>query len=53
MSAAERTRDIKATAGRAAYVGQEALRGANVPDPGAWGVVKILEGIEQALKERK
>jgi dihydroxyacetone kinase len=42
LSAAERTRDIEAKAGRAAYVGQEALKEANVPDPGAWGVVKIL-----------
>lgn len=49
VDAAEKTRDIQATAGRAAYVGQEALKEANVPDPGAWGVVKILEGIERAI----
>lgn len=50
--AAERTRDIEAKAGRAAYVGQEALKEANVPDPGAWGVVKILEGIQQVLNDK-
>ncbi|KAJ9093839.1 hypothetical protein QFC21_006210 [Naganishia friedmannii] len=49
VDAAERTRDIQATAGRAAYVGQDALKEANVPDPGAWGVVKILEGIDRVI----
>lgn len=53
MNAADRTRGIEAKAGRAAYVGQQALKEANVPDPGAWGVVKILEGIQQALDDRK
>ncbi|KAJ9106007.1 hypothetical protein QFC19_003343 [Naganishia cerealis] len=49
LKAAEHTRTIEAKAGRAAYVGQEALRGANVPDPGAWGVVKILQGIQSVV----
>lgn len=51
VDAAENTRKIEAKAGRAAYVGQETLREANVPDPGAWGVVKILEGILSVVKQ--
>jgi dihydroxyacetone kinase len=48
-AAAEKTKDLVAKAGRAAYVGQDALKDRQVPDPGAWGVVKILEGIQKAL----
>jgi dihydroxyacetone kinase len=48
-TAAEKTKDLVAKAGRAAYVGQDALKDRQVPDPGAWGVVKILEGIQKAL----
>ncbi|KAI5451888.1 hypothetical protein NCC49_001190 [Naganishia albida] len=51
LDAAENTRTIEAKAGRAAYVGQETLKEANVPDPGAWGVVKILEGIQSVVKQ--
>ncbi|KAJ9115161.1 hypothetical protein QFC24_007072 [Naganishia onofrii] len=51
VKAAEHTRTIEAKAGRAAYVGQDALREANVPDPGAWGVVKILEGIQSVVQK--
>jgi dihydroxyacetone kinase len=47
--AAEETRNIVAKAGRAAYVGQEELKAQKVPDPGAWGVVKILEGVRSVL----
>jgi dihydroxyacetone kinase len=47
--AAEKTKDLVAKAGRAAYVGQDALKDRQVPDPGAWGVVKILVGIKKAL----
>lgn len=51
VDAAEHTRTIEAKAGRAAYVGREALREANVPDPGAWGVVKILQGIQSVVEK--
>ncbi|KAJ9125697.1 hypothetical protein QFC22_000660 [Naganishia vaughanmartiniae] len=51
VKAAEHTRTIEAKAGRAAYVGQDALREANVPDPGAWGVVKILQGIQSVVQK--
>lgn len=44
-AATEHTKTIQAKAGRAAYVGQDQLKEANVPDPGAFGVTKILEGI--------
>jgi dihydroxyacetone kinase len=46
--AAEATKQLKASAGRAAYVDQQELDAANVPDPGAWGVWKILEGMVSA-----
>lgn len=48
-AASEATKDLIAKAGRAAYVGREALQEAQVPDPGAHGVTKILEGIQEAL----
>jgi dihydroxyacetone kinase len=49
--AAEATRDLDAKAGRAAYVEQEALKSAKVPDAGAWGVLKILEGIKEVVQK--
>ena len=49
LEAAEKTKDLVAKAGRAAYVGREELQKAQVPDPGAWGVVKLLEGIQSTL----
>lgn len=49
FEAAEKTKDLVAKAGRAAYVGREELQKAQVPDPGAWGVVKLLEGIQSTL----
>ena len=45
--AAEATRDLQAKAGRSAYIESEHLRTQKVPDPGAWGVKVILEGILQ------
>jgi len=48
-AATEKTKHIQAKAGRAAYVGQDQLRDAQVPDPGAYGVTKILEGIQSAV----
>ncbi|GAA5857116.1 hypothetical protein JCM8547_007968 [Rhodosporidiobolus lusitaniae] len=47
--AAEATRDLEAKAGRAAYVDQEEMRKQRVPDAGAWGVWKLLEGVEKAV----
>ncbi|BGP44681.1 hypothetical protein JCM10450v2_000495 [Rhodotorula kratochvilovae] len=47
--AAEATRDLDAKAGRAAYVDQEKIREAAVPDAGAWGVWKLLEGVQKVL----
>jgi triose/dihydroxyacetone kinase / FAD-AMP lyase (cyclizing) len=49
FEAAQNTRNIEATAGRAAYVGQDELKAQRVPDPGAWGVIKILQGIQSVL----
>ncbi|PCH44361.1 dihydroxyacetone kinase 1 [Wolfiporia cocos MD-104 SS10] len=43
--AAVRTRDLEAKAGRSAYVEGDRLRSEQVPDPGAWGVKAILEGL--------
>ncbi|KAF5336703.1 hypothetical protein D9758_015092 [Tetrapyrgos nigripes] len=43
--AAEKTRELEAKAGRSAYVEGDRLKEENVPDPGAWGVKIILEGL--------
>jgi len=43
--AALQTRDLEAKAGRSAYVEGDRLRKEQVPDPGAWGVKVILEGL--------
>ncbi|KAH8830099.1 dihydroxyacetone kinase [Flagelloscypha sp. PMI_526] len=42
--AAEETRKLKGTAGRAAYVSGDELQKHAVPDPGAWGVKGVLDG---------
>lgn len=47
--ASDETKKLVAKAGRAAYVAQEALKNADIPDPGAHGVVQILQGIQKAL----
>ncbi|KAL8286260.1 hypothetical protein RQP46_004748 [Phenoliferia psychrophenolica] len=47
--AADTTRFLDATAGRAAYIDAEKIHLANVPDAGAAGVSQILEGIRDAL----
>ncbi|KAI0766592.1 dihydroxyacetone kinase [Trametes elegans] len=39
------TRDLEAKAGRSAYVEGDRLKQERVPDPGAWGVKAILEGL--------
>lgn len=46
--AALKTRDLTAKAGRSAYVEGDRLRQERVPDPGAWGVKAILEGLQGA-----
>ncbi|TFK75036.1 dihydroxyacetone kinase 1 [Pluteus cervinus] len=43
--AAEGTKNLKAKAGRSAYVEGDRLREQQVPDPGAWGVKTILRGL--------
>ncbi|OBZ74139.1 Dihydroxyacetone kinase [Grifola frondosa] len=43
--AALATRDLEAKAGRSAYVEGDRLRQERVPDPGAWGVKAIVEGL--------
>ncbi|KAG8950773.1 Dihydroxyacetone kinase 2 [Tulasnella sp. 424] len=43
--AADETKKLSAKAGRAAYVNQEDLAKANVPDPGAFGVAVIVAGL--------
>jgi len=48
-TATEQTKYLQAKAGRAAYVEQAELARAQVPDPGACGIVKILEGLLAVL----
>ncbi|KZT18331.1 dihydroxyacetone kinase [Neolentinus lepideus HHB14362 ss-1] len=43
--AADKTKHVEAKAGRSAYVEGDRLKKENVPDPGAWGVKAILEGL--------
>ena len=45
FEAAEHTRDLVAKVGRGAYVNQEDLRKQSVPDPGAWGIWRIVDGL--------
>jgi dihydroxyacetone kinase len=47
--ATEETKNMVAKAGRAAYVGQDELKKQQVPDPGAFGIVKMMEGIQSAI----
>ena len=43
------TRQLDAVLGRASYVGKEAFGEDGIPDPGALGVVSVLNGIVHAL----
>ncbi|WWC66556.1 dihydroxyacetone kinase [Kwoniella pini CBS 10737] len=43
--AAEKTKELVAKAGRGAYVNQEDLKNREVPDPGAWGIWRIVDGL--------
>lgn len=46
---ADGTRSMNALLGRASYVGKEAFGSDGVPDPGALGIVSVLEGILQSI----
>ncbi|KAF4459370.1 Dihydroxyacetone kinase 2 [Fusarium albosuccineum] len=49
---AEGTRQMAAALGRASYVGQDRFdEEGGIPDPGALGVVSILRGIQEVLKQ--
>lgn len=51
-SGAEGTRKLDAVLGRASYVSKEHIeREGGIPDPGALGVVTVLRGIQDVLKE--
>ncbi|KAL1747587.1 Dak1 domain-containing protein [Schizophyllum fasciatum] len=43
--AADKTKDLVAKAGRAAYVEGDRLKEEKIPDPGAWGVKTVLEAL--------
>jgi len=45
VKVAEATKDLKAKAGRSAYVEGDRLQKEQIPDPGAWGVKTILENL--------
>ncbi|CAG7555353.1 unnamed protein product, partial [Fusarium equiseti] len=50
---AESTRQMAASLGRASYVGQDRFdEEGGIPDPGALGVVSILEGLSEGLDTR-
>jgi len=46
---AERTKGMIPKLGRAVYVGEHGGQTYNVPDPGAWGVYVILQGISDVV----
>ncbi|KAK9895068.1 dihydroxyacetone kinase [Cystobasidium minutum MCA 4210] len=50
QQATEDTKKMVAKAGRATYVNQDDLMKADIPDPGAMGITKLLEGLQAALK---
>jgi dihydroxyacetone kinase len=45
---AEKTKDMKASLGRAVYVGAESEWMGKIPDPGAWGLQEFLVGLADA-----
>lgn len=49
VQAADETKDLVAKAGRAAYVGQDDLKKAQIPDPGAHGISKLLQGFNSVI----
>lgn len=44
-AAADKTKELVAKAGRGAYVNQEELKKREVPDPGAWGIWRVVDGL--------
>ena len=44
----ERYKKLEAKAGRSAYVGSQHLKEQQVPDPGAWGIKVILDGLSSS-----
>jgi len=44
-AAADTTKELVAKAGRGAYVNQDDLKRSAVPDPGAWGIWRIVDGL--------
>jgi dihydroxyacetone kinase len=49
---AERTKSMQAVLGRAAYLSPPRGDGILPPDPGAWGVLAIVEGLYSGLSSR-
>ncbi|KAK7905763.1 dihydroxyacetone kinase Dak1 [Exophiala xenobiotica] len=45
---AEKTKTMKASLGRAVYVGGESEWMGKIPDPGAWGLAEMLDGLAGA-----
>lgn len=51
-SGAEKTKQLEALLGRASYVDKEVFeKEGGVPDPGALGVVSVLRGVQEGLKQ--
>lgn len=46
---AEETRKLGARFGRASYVGIEEGGAQEVPDPGAWALMEMLEGLQAGM----
>ena len=49
QEATEATKTLDAKAGRAAYIDKDKVSSSNVPDAGAYGVLKLLEGIKSTI----
>jgi dihydroxyacetone kinase len=45
LKAANATKELVAKAGRGSYVNQDDLKKANIPDPGAWGIWRLVDGL--------
>ncbi|KAJ9634209.1 hypothetical protein H2199_009093 [Coniosporium tulheliwenetii] len=45
VAGAAKTREMRASLGRAVYVGEESEWRGKIPDPGAWGLGKFFEGL--------
>lgn len=43
--AADATKNVEAKAGRSAYVDASRLKSEKIPDPGAWGIKTIVDGL--------